>query len=118
MLQYVKVLEIQELHVKIEKSDKQRVDYPSKKLLSSLALSVALCTTACTSNPKHKTEDTTVDTAQKQVEEPENLGGIPPIAPPSADSADNPSSCDINTTKAKKIQLPSALAGKMVAPRK
>ena len=118
MLQYVKVLEIQELHVKIEKSDKQRVDYPSKKLLSSLALGVALYATACASDPRPKAEHAPVDAAQKQVEEPKSLGGIPPIAPPSADSADNPSSCDINTTKAKKIQLPSALAGKMVAPRR
>ena len=117
MLQYIKVLERQELHVKIKKSDKQKVDYPSKKLLSSLALGVALCTTACTSDPRPKT-DHAADTTQKQVGEPENLGGIPPVVLLDIKNTGSLSSCDINTSKPGEIKHPSALAGKIVAPRR
>jgi len=100
--------------VKIQKSDKQETTYPSKTLIASLALGVALSTTSCTGTTKPKPPDTT----QKQIEEPEVLAGIPPIKPPSQESTTQTSSCDINTSKPNQIKHPSALAGKIVAPKR
>jgi len=101
--------------VKIERSEKLETTYPSKRLIASLALGVTLSTTACTSTPKPKVPDTT----QKQIEEPEVLGGIPPVAPPPTQgSITQTASCDINTSKPNQIKHPTALAGKIVAPRR
>ncbi len=104
----------EEFLVKIQKPDSREIGYPSKKLIASLALGVALSTTACTSTDKPTLHDTT----DKQIEEPENLGGIPPVEPPRQESTTQATSCDINTSKPKQIKLPSALAGKIVAPRR
>ena len=100
--------------MKIQKPDSREIGYPSKKLIASLALGVALSTTACTSTNK----PTPHNTSDKQIEEPENLGGIPPVEPPKQENATQTTSCDINITKPNKIKYPSALAGKVVAPRK
>jgi len=104
----------EEFLVKIQKPDSGEVGYPSKKFIASLALGVALSTTACTGIDKPTPHNTT----DKQIEEPENLGGIPPVEPPRQESATQTTSCDINTSRSNQIKHPSTLAGKIVAPRR
>ena len=62
--------------MKIQKSNSSEVGYPSKKLIASLALGVALSTTACTSTAKPKPHDTT----HKQIGQPGSIAGGAPIA--------------------------------------
>jgi len=100
--------------MKIEKPETVEIRYPSKKLMASLAVGVALSTVACTSTAKPKVPEV----APKQLEQPEALGGIPPIAPPNTESTGPASSCDVNISKPNQIKHPQALAGKVVAPRR
>lgn len=99
--------------MKLEKSDHEEVSYPSKKYIATLALGVALSTTACsTTKPKTPTPRT-----QEQIEPPALLGGIPPIAPPPKQRKPQTTTCDVNTSHPT-IKHPTALAGKIVAPRR
>jgi hypothetical protein len=101
--------------MKIEKPNSKEIHYPSKKLMTTLALGMALSSTACTST---NTPETPHTTPQQQVEVPEVLGGIPPIKPPSQENTTPTASCDINTSKSNQIKHPTALAGKIAVPRK
>ena len=67
--------------MKIQKSNTLEIGYPSKKVIASLALGVALSTTACTSKPKPQPKEPSTQTSQTQIEEPENMGGIVPVMP-------------------------------------
>ncbi len=100
--------------MKIQKPDSREIGYPSKKLIASLALGVALSTTACTSTDKPTPHNTT----DKQIEEPEDIGGIVPVEPFPTETDTKATACDINTSKPNQIKHPSALAGKIVAPRR
>jgi len=67
---------VKEFLVKIQKPDSREISYPSKKLIASLALGVALSTTACTSTAKPKPHDTT----HKQIYQPGSIAGGAPVA--------------------------------------
>jgi len=68
--------DIEEYLVKIQKSDKQETTYPSKKIIASLALGVALSTTSCTSTAKPKPQVTT----HKRIYQPGSIAGGAPVA--------------------------------------
>ena len=104
--------------MKIEKPEIVEIRYPSKKLMASLAVGIALSTTACTGTPKPKASDATPN----QIEQPEAVGGdIVPVEPvpfSNTESTSPATSCDANISKPNQIKHPQALAGKVVAPRR
>ena len=101
--------------MKLKSQERTVIRYPLRKEIAPVLLGVALGMAGCATTPNPKVVP---DTTQKQIEEPEHLGGIPPIKPPSQESTTQTTSCDINTSKPNQIKHPTALAGKIVAPKR
>jgi len=104
--------------MKLKSQETTTIYYPLRREIAPVLLGVALGMTGCTSTPQPK--DSSTQTSQTEIEKPTEIAGgdMIPVEPVDARPTTQGTTCDINTSRPNQIKHPTALAGKIVAPRR